>query len=111
MLFRSVLVKPQFEAGRGKVGKGGVLRDPAERERVVREVAAAAVENGFTARAACLSPLPGAEGNREYFLHLSRKSPEGGTGGASGSYEPGFEESLAAAFAPALETGNRTETP
>jgi 23S rRNA (cytidine1920-2'-O)/16S rRNA (cytidine1409-2'-O)-methyltransferase len=65
-----VLVKPQFEAGRGDVGKGGVVRDDEVRRRVVREVADAAL--GWQAGVAGVvdSGLPGPKGNREIFLHL-----------------------------------------
>ena len=65
-----VLVKPQFEAGRADVGKGGVVRDPATRARVVREVAQAAVEWGSSVAGVVDSGLPGHKGNRELFLHL-----------------------------------------
>jgi 23S rRNA (cytidine1920-2'-O)/16S rRNA (cytidine1409-2'-O)-methyltransferase len=65
-----VLVKPQFEAGRADVPRGGVVRDPAVRRRVVREVAEAAL--GWEARAVGVvdSGVPGPKGNREVFLHL-----------------------------------------
>jgi 23S rRNA (cytidine1920-2'-O)/16S rRNA (cytidine1409-2'-O)-methyltransferase len=65
-----VLVKPQFEAGRAEVGKGGVVRDVDVRRRVVREIAAAAL--GWEAETAGVvdSGLPGPKGNREVFLHL-----------------------------------------
>jgi 23S rRNA (cytidine1920-2'-O)/16S rRNA (cytidine1409-2'-O)-methyltransferase len=65
-----VLVKPQFEAGRADVGKGGVVRDPEVRRRVVREVAEAATGWGATVAGVVDSGLPGPKGNREYFLHL-----------------------------------------
>lgn len=65
-----VLVKPQFEAGRADVGKRGVVTDAAVRRRVVDEVAAAADRIGWTRAAAAPSPITGAEGNRECFLHL-----------------------------------------
>ena len=65
-----VLVKPQFEAGRADVGKGGVVRDPATRARVVREVAEAAVGWGASVAGVVDSGLPGPKGNRELFLHL-----------------------------------------
>jgi 23S rRNA (cytidine1920-2'-O)/16S rRNA (cytidine1409-2'-O)-methyltransferase len=67
-----VLVKPQFEAGRGEVGKGGVVRDPATRARVLREIAAAAL--GWRGRVVDVvdSGLPGPKGNREFFLHLAQ---------------------------------------
>jgi len=65
-----VLVKPQFEAGRDDVGKGGVVRDPEVRRRVAHEVAEAAL--AWPARTAGVSDsgLPGPKGNRELFLHL-----------------------------------------
>src|SRR5437588_3970935 len=65
-----VLVKPQFEAGRADVGKGGVVRDDAVRARVVREVAEAALGWGATVAGVVDSGLPGPKGNRELFLHL-----------------------------------------
>ena len=72
-----VLVKPQFEAGRQDVGKGGVVRDPDVHRRVLREVAEAAVDWGGAVLAVVDSGLPGPKGNREFFLHLAqRPSPE-----------------------------------
>jgi 23S rRNA (cytidine1920-2'-O)/16S rRNA (cytidine1409-2'-O)-methyltransferase len=65
-----VLVKPQFEAGREEVGKGGVVRDPAIQRRVVREVVDAALGWGATTVGVVDSGLPGPKGNREFFLHL-----------------------------------------
>jgi 23S rRNA (cytidine1920-2'-O)/16S rRNA (cytidine1409-2'-O)-methyltransferase len=65
-----VLVKPQFEAGRVDVGKGGVVRDARIRARVVREVAQAALEWGARTSAVVDSGLPGPKGNREVFVHL-----------------------------------------
>jgi 23S rRNA (cytidine1920-2'-O)/16S rRNA (cytidine1409-2'-O)-methyltransferase len=65
-----VLVKPQFEAGRHEVGKGGVVRDPEVRRRVVREVAEAALEWGAATAGVVDSGLPGPKGNRELVLHL-----------------------------------------
>jgi len=65
-----VLVKPQFEAGRSDVGKGGVVRDPEVRGRVVREVAEAALAWEASVRGVVDSGLPGPKGNREIFLHL-----------------------------------------
>jgi 23S rRNA (cytidine1920-2'-O)/16S rRNA (cytidine1409-2'-O)-methyltransferase len=63
------LVKPQFEAGRGEIGKG-VIRDAAVQSRVVEEVSAAAREVGLTAVASTPSPITGAKGNVEFLLHL-----------------------------------------
>jgi 23S rRNA (cytidine1920-2'-O)/16S rRNA (cytidine1409-2'-O)-methyltransferase len=65
-----VLVKPQFEAGREEVGKGGLVRDAAVHMRVIDEVAAAANALGLTRVAMTESPITGTEGNREFFLHL-----------------------------------------
>ena len=72
-----VLVKPQFEVGRGEVGKGGVVRDVAMRRRVVREIAVAAVGWGGETVGVVDSGLPGPKGNREVFLHLvHREHPD-----------------------------------
>jgi 23S rRNA (cytidine1920-2'-O)/16S rRNA (cytidine1409-2'-O)-methyltransferase len=70
-----LLVKPQFEVGKGKVGAGGVVRDPAERAAAVTSVAAAAVELGLGVQGITASPLPGPSGNVEYFLWLRRGAP------------------------------------
>jgi 23S rRNA (cytidine1920-2'-O)/16S rRNA (cytidine1409-2'-O)-methyltransferase len=72
-----VLVKPQFEAGREDVGKGGVVRDQEVHRRVLREVAEAAGDWGGAVLAVVDSGLPGPKGNREFFLHLAqRPSPK-----------------------------------
>ena len=68
-----VLVKPQFEVGKGEVGKGGIVKDPAQHARVVEEVNQAARELGFTVGGVTESPILGAEGNRE-FLALYERS-------------------------------------
>ncbi|HET7695851.1 MAG TPA: TlyA family RNA methyltransferase [Vicinamibacterales bacterium] len=67
-----VLVKPQFEAGREEVGRGGLVRDTAVHSRVVEDVSAAADALGLTRIAMTESPITGTEGNREFFLHLRR---------------------------------------
>jgi len=64
------LVKPQFEAGRGEVGKKGVVRDATVQERVVQEVTVAAAEVGLVRRHMVESPITGDTGNREFFVHL-----------------------------------------
>ena len=70
-----VLVKPQFEVGKGQVGKGGIVREPALRQEAVAKVSRKLVELGFADLAQAESVLPGAEGNLEYFLHaVWRKS-------------------------------------
>ena len=73
-----VLVKPQFEAGRGDVGSGGVVRDPAVWSRTIDEVIEAGAGLGLGARAVMASPLPGPAGNIEFVLQL-------GPGTASGA--------------------------
>ena len=67
-----VLVKPQFEAGREDVGKGGVVRDPAVRARVLHEIAAAALTWGASVVNVVDSGLPGPKGNREFLLQLTQ---------------------------------------
>ncbi len=64
------LVKPQFEAGRGEVGKKGVVRDAAVQQRVVEEATHSAAEVGLARVAMIESPITGDTGNREFFLHL-----------------------------------------
>jgi 23S rRNA (cytidine1920-2'-O)/16S rRNA (cytidine1409-2'-O)-methyltransferase len=65
-----VLVKPQFEVGREQVGRGGIVREAALHAQALLGVAEAAQQLGYGVRGACPSPVPGAEGNREFFLHL-----------------------------------------
>ena len=64
------LVKPQFEAGRSEVGKKGLVTDTAVQRRVVNEVAVAADQVGLSRVAVTPSPITGAGGNQEFFLHL-----------------------------------------
>jgi 23S rRNA (cytidine1920-2'-O)/16S rRNA (cytidine1409-2'-O)-methyltransferase len=64
------LVKPQFEAGRDDVGKHGLVTDPLVHEAVLARVTAAAVSVGFSRVAMTPSPITGATGNQEFFLHL-----------------------------------------
>ncbi|HZB29049.1 MAG TPA: TlyA family RNA methyltransferase [Streptosporangiaceae bacterium] len=70
-----VLVKPQFEVGKGKVGAGGVVRDPLLRAAAVREVACHAAAIGLGVEAVTASALPGPSGNVEYFLWLRAGAP------------------------------------
>ena len=67
------LVKPQFEAGRAEVGKGGIVRDPVVHARVLEEVATAADALGLRRAGTIESPIAGMEGNREYLLHLQKR--------------------------------------
>jgi len=64
------LVKPQFEVGRGNVGKGGIVRDEAARAEAVAAVAATARELGFSLLGQTTSPITGGKGNVEFLLHL-----------------------------------------
>jgi len=68
------LVKPQFEVGKGQVGKGGVVRDLNLQQEAVQRVAAAAAELGLRVSPAFPAPLKGPKGNQEYFLYLIRHS-------------------------------------
>ena len=68
----ALMVKPQFEIGKERLGKGGVGRDPELRAETVVSVAEAAAERGWGARMVTTSPLPGPSGNVEFFLWLRR---------------------------------------
>jgi 23S rRNA (cytidine1920-2'-O)/16S rRNA (cytidine1409-2'-O)-methyltransferase len=70
-----LLVKPQFEVGKDRVGSGGVVRDPELRRDAVAAVAAAASAQGLGVAGVVASPLPGPSGNVEYFLWLRRGTP------------------------------------
>ena len=64
------LIKPQFEVGKGNVGKGGVVRSHEEHMRVVNEISAGAWELGYHVGGVIESPLLGPKGNKEFFIHL-----------------------------------------
>jgi 23S rRNA (cytidine1920-2'-O)/16S rRNA (cytidine1409-2'-O)-methyltransferase len=64
------LVKPQFEVGRGQVGRGGIVREPGLHRRVLEELCDFAVERSWRVAGLCASEIRGADGNREFFLHL-----------------------------------------
>ncbi len=70
-----VMVKPQFEVGREKLGAGGVVRDVQLRKQAVLDVANSAFELGLGCLGVCASPLPGPAGNVEYFLWLKVGAP------------------------------------
>jgi 23S rRNA (cytidine1920-2'-O)/16S rRNA (cytidine1409-2'-O)-methyltransferase len=74
----ALMVKPQFEVGKDRVGKGGVVRDPSLREEAVAAVAERAADLGWGARAVARSPLPGPSGNVEFFLWLRHGPAEVG---------------------------------
>ncbi|KQP79466.1 hypothetical protein ASF37_00040 [Aeromicrobium sp. Leaf289] len=71
-----LMIKPQFEVGRGNLGKNGVVRDPDLHADAVLRVSAAALEHGWDTRGLAASPLPGPAGNVEYFCWL-RHDPDG----------------------------------
>jgi 23S rRNA (cytidine1920-2'-O)/16S rRNA (cytidine1409-2'-O)-methyltransferase len=71
-----VLVKPQFEVGRARLGKGGVVRSAADRAWAVTEVARAAIDAGLHPKALAPSPIEGGEGNVEYLLWLTPRAAE-----------------------------------
>ncbi len=70
----AVLVKPQFEAGREKVGKKGVVREPEVHKEVIRKVILFANLVGFDTEGLTFSPIKGPEGNIEYLLHIRKRS-------------------------------------
>ena len=70
------LVKPQFEAGRGQVGRGGVVRDPTIHAIVLRDLTGWATTHGFDVRGITASPLRGPAGNVEFLAHLVRRDTE-----------------------------------
>jgi 23S rRNA (cytidine1920-2'-O)/16S rRNA (cytidine1409-2'-O)-methyltransferase len=75
------MVKPQFEVGRARVGKGGVVRDPAARRAALEGVGEAALGLGASVLGYHSSGLPGPKGNRETFLHLAERGRDGGADG------------------------------
>ncbi|NLL04511.1 MAG: TlyA family RNA methyltransferase [Clostridiaceae bacterium] len=67
------LIKPQFEAGRDKVGKHGVVRDPIVHEDVIKDIITFVLETGLKVKGLDFSPIKGPEGNIEYLIYLSKK--------------------------------------
>lgn len=74
------LVKPQFEVGPDRVGKGGIVKDQAARAQAVADVAAFLEASGWSVVATADSPLTGADGNREVLLHARKRPPPEGDG-------------------------------
>lgn len=64
------LIKPQFEVGKGEVGKGGIVRDPAAHQKVIDAVSHTAKTLGLSVEGLCESPITGADGNREFLILL-----------------------------------------
>ena len=69
------LIKPQFEAGKGQVGKGGVVRDPLVHAQVIRSVLEAATISGLYVGGLIQSPLKGPKGNIEFLALLNQEKP------------------------------------
>ena len=69
------LIKPQFEVGKGEIGKGGIVRDPAQHQRVVQEINAAAESLGLKTTGVIESPIKGADGNVEFLALYVRSEP------------------------------------
>ena len=69
------LLKPQFEVGRRQVGRGGIVREPDLHRQVLRRGIAFCAERGWGVAGPCVSELPGADGNREFFLHIRPAGP------------------------------------
>lgn len=67
------LIKPQFEVGKGEVGRGGIVTDPSKHRRVLEEIKVATLSIGFRPAGAIESPILGAEGNREFLMYLKRQ--------------------------------------
>lgn len=67
------LIKPQFEVGKGEVGKGGIVRDPLAHQKVIEDVSRMAQELGLSVAGVCESPITGADGNREFLIVLDLK--------------------------------------
>ena len=86
------LIKPQFEAGREKVGKKGVVRDPKVHEEVFEMVTSFASANGYLVQGLTYSPIKGPEGNIEYLAWLKKREK-----GAEGNCPEGISELVAEA--------------
>jgi 23S rRNA (cytidine1920-2'-O)/16S rRNA (cytidine1409-2'-O)-methyltransferase len=72
-----ILVKPQFEAGRGHIGKGGIVRDPEAHQLAIDRVADCVLSLGWEVVETIPSPITGTEGNREFLLYARRSAAEG----------------------------------
>ena len=94
------LIKPQFEAGREKVGKKGVVRDPAVHREVIEQVISHAIGNAFAVSGLDFSPIRGPEGNIEYLMYLEKQpEPAADPGTAADGFDiPGLVRRSHAAF-------------
>ncbi len=98
----ALMVKPQFEVGKGRVGAGGVVRSPEDRAAAVRSVCDAAWSLGLGVRGVTASPLPGPSGNVEYFVWFRRGAPPMDEVALRNAIESGPQLSFAGAIPPAL---------
>jgi 23S rRNA (cytidine1920-2'-O)/16S rRNA (cytidine1409-2'-O)-methyltransferase len=94
------LVKPQFELGRGRVGKGGVVRAAADRREALLSVGAAALELGAAVAGCHSSGLPGPKGNRETFLWLTDPAPASARDSPAGTRDPAVLQRMASEVEP-----------
>ena len=95
------LVKPQFEVGKGRVGKKGVVRDPDDHLEVLKTVAESAAGIGYYVAGVAYSPIRGPEGNIEYLLHFTASASD---------FTPAFQSVVSAAHAGLTEKGNLPAT-
>jgi 23S rRNA (cytidine1920-2'-O)/16S rRNA (cytidine1409-2'-O)-methyltransferase len=72
------LIKPQFEVGKGEVGKGGVVRDPALHQKVIERISQFSQRLGLKVLPVVESPLLGPKGNKEFFIHLKKEDGQDG---------------------------------
>ena len=100
----ALMVKPQFEVGKDRVGSGGVVRDPELRMSAVVKVASAAAGLGLALQDVTASPLPGPSGNVEYFLWL-RSLPGGPDAGTNDGPKDEVERDIPTAVRRAVEEG------
>jgi len=74
--FIIALIKPQFEVGRGKVGRGGVVRDPLYHQEVIKDLTGFFEESGWEVHGVIPSPILGPKGNQEFLAYMTRQHPE-----------------------------------
>lgn len=103
------LIKPQFEAGRSEVGKGGVVRDLRTHRRVISQVVESARKLGWFVWGLRSSPLLGPAGNREFLVYLRRA--ESGPGLTEEQLDRNIDEALAEGTTPATEIGELRDSP
>jgi 23S rRNA (cytidine1920-2'-O)/16S rRNA (cytidine1409-2'-O)-methyltransferase len=103
------LIKPQFEAGRAEVGKGGVVRDPRTHRKVILQIVEAARKLGWSAQGLRSSPLLGPAGNREFLVYL--RPVDLGAGLTEDDLNRGIDEALAEGTMPATIESEESASP